>query len=594
MDRLRAWLLVSAGMAAGAAAWFFTRADTASQQAVRLQALAPPTAAYAVDASARDIALSPDGSRLVYVGTGLRQLYARSLNHNEPALLQGTANARGPFFSPDGEWVGFFQGDELKKTPSVGGMVTTVCRCGARNVGAAWLPDGTIVFTEAGGTTGLRRIAVAGGEASTLAAPDHARGEQAYILPEVLGDGRALLFAIVGGDGLDGARVAIRDSKSGEQRTLVGGGQAHYLPSGHLVFNAAGTMHAVPFDIARMTLAGPAVPVVRDVITKVNGTADFVVSRNGAAAYMTRDIRSPGYTLVWFDRQGRSEATGAPPHIYLSARMSPDGARVALADGNPESGILMWDFMERVLTQLTFDPGTYFGPVWSPDGSRMAFGYPREGAVTNIYWQATDGTGAAERLLESTLPQHPWTFTSDGKSLIIRESTPETGLDLSIVPLEGERKARPLVREPGNQLHPDISPDGRWIAYQTEEAGASQVVVRPFPSVDSGKWIVSPDGGTRPRWNRRGGELFYQDPDGRLLSVTVQTGTEFKFNAPAVVFDGRFVTAAPLDRTYDVSPDGNRFLAIRDAADTGGGPPVQLNVILNWAEELKVFVPRGK
>src|SRR5262245_2838900 len=209
MHRLRALLLDAAGTAAGAAAWIFPRADNA-RQAVRLQALAPPTAAYALDASARDIALSPDASRLIYVGTGLRQLYARSLNHNEPALLQGTANARGPFFSPDGEWVGFFQGDELKKTPSVGGTVTTVCRCGAANVGAAWLPDGTIVFTEAGGTTGLRRIAVSGGEASTLAAPDHARGEQAYILPEVLGDGRALLFAIVGRDGLDGARVAVR------------------------------------------------------------------------------------------------------------------------------------------------------------------------------------------------------------------------------------------------------------------------------------------------------------------------------------------------------------------------------------------------
>src|SRR5262245_7203715 len=468
MHRLRALLLVAAGIAAGAAAWIFTRGANEPAQAVRLQALAPPTASYSLDLAARDIALSPDASRLVYVGTGLHQLYVRSLNHNEPVLLQGTASARGPFFSPDGEFVAFFQGQELKRIPVVGGTVTTVCRCGAQNVGAAWLPDGTIVFTESGGTTGLRRIAATGGEASTLAAPDRGRGEHAYILPEALGDGGAVLFAIVGRDGIDGARVAVRDLKSGEQRTLVGGTHAHYLPSGHLVFNVAGTMHAAPFDIARMTVAGPGFAVVRDVITKWNGTAEFAVSRNGSAVYLTRDIRSPGYTLVWFDRQGRSEATGAPPHMYLSAHLSPDGTRVALADGNPESGILMWDFAERVLTQLTFDPGTYFGPVWSPDGSRIAFGYPRDGGVTNVYWQATDGTGAAERLIESARPQHPWTFTSDGKSLIIRDSTPETGLDLSILSLEGGRTVRPLVREAGNQEHPDISPDGRWIAYQTE------------------------------------------------------------------------------------------------------------------------------
>jgi serine/threonine-protein kinase len=594
MYPLRALLLVAAGIVAGAAAWIFTRGGPQPMPAIRLEALAPPAAAYAVDPAGRDIALSPDGSRLVYVGSGLRQLYVRSLDHHEPALLPGTANARGPFFSPDGEAVAFFQGQELKRVPVVGGSVTVICRCGARNVGAAWLPDGTIVFTEAGGTTGLRRVSAIGGDVSTLAAPDRARGQQAYILPDVLGEGRAVLFAIVGSDGIDGARVAIRDLKSGEQRTVVGGTQAHYLPSGHLVFNVAGTIYAAPLDVSQMALAGPAVAVVRDVITKLNGAAEFAVSRNGSAAYMTRDIRSPGYTLVWFDRQGRLEPTGAPPHMYLSERLSPDGTRVAIADGNPELGILIWDFAERVLTQFTFDPGTYLGPVWSPDGTRIAFGYPRDGGITNIYWQATDGTGAAERLIESSRSQHPCTFTPDGKSLIIRDSTPETGLDLSILSLEGERTVKPLIREPGNQQHPDISPDGRWIAYQTEEAGVSKVVVRPFPSVDSGGWIVSPDGGTRPRWNRRGGELFYQDPEGRLMSVAVQTGTEVTFAAPAVVVDARFVTAATFDRTYDVSPDGTRFLTIRDAADAGGGPPVQVNLILNWGDELKVFVPREK
>jgi serine/threonine-protein kinase len=566
-------LLAVAIVLAGAALYVRTRSTPEPPVAVRLQAIAPPQAAYAVDAAARDIALSPDGSRLAYVGTGLHQLYVRPLNSHQPTLLQDTANARGPFFSADGEWIGFFQEQELKKIPVRGGTVTTICRCGTRNVGAAWLPDGTIVFTEAGGTTGLRRIGASGGEASTLAAPDRARGEHAYILPEVLGNRRAVLFAIVGGDGIDGAQIAVHDLKNGEQRTLVAGVQAHYLASGHLVFSAAGTVNAVPFDISRMTLAGRTVPVLHDVITKANGTADFVVSRNGSAAYMTRDIRSPGYTLVWFDRQGRSEATGAPPHIYLSERLSPDGTRVAIADGNPESGILMWDFAERALTQLTFDPGTYLGPVWSPDGRRIAFGFPRDGGVANIYWQATDGTGAAERLVSSATAQHPWTFTSDGKSLIIRDSTPD------------------------NQEHPDISPDGRWIAYQSEEAGDSQVVVRPFPSVDTGHWVVSPQGGTRPRWNRRGGELFYQDPDGRVMSVPVQTGADradFVYGAPTTVVEGRFVTAAAFDRTYDVSPDGNRFLVIRDAYDSGGGPPVQLNLILNWGEELKVFVPMGK
>jgi serine/threonine-protein kinase len=581
----------------GVAAWALMRPAPVSRPVIRLQAPPPATAPLFIDSFTSDVALSPDGARVAFIaGTGQPQLFVRALDQENGTPLAGIVGVRGPFFSPDGEWIGFFDlgSGDLKKVSIRGGPPVTICvGCGGGNRGASWGPDDTIVFAAGAGSQGLRRIGAAGGESVALTTPDVKNGEQGHTLPEFLPGGQAILMTVLAGGGSDNSMIAVRDLKTGAQKTLVrGGSHAHFAPTGHLVYAVSGTVRAVAFDLSQLSVSGNPIPVLDHVLMKPTGAADFSVASNGSLVYISGEAQANGQTLVWVDRQGHEEPIPAPPRNYVFPRLSPDAQRVALDIRDQQNDIWIWDFTRRVLTRLTTDPNADQFPVWTPDGRRIAFGSSRAGEF-NLFWQPADGTGVAERLTTSPHRQYPWAFTSDGKSLVIRDTDPKTGPDVSVISMEGTHEPRPLIHSAFNEQNAELSPDGRWIAYQSNESGRDEIHVRPFPAVDSGHWQISTDGGARPLWARSGRELFFVDPRNRLMVASIQTNPGFAAGNPAVAVDyaNGFIIAT--GRNYDVSADGRRFLLIKSALRDQTNAS-QLHVVLNWTEELKRLVPGKK
>ena len=596
---------VAAAAVAGVAVWALTRTPPVPRPIVRFQATPPATAPLLLDVVAPDLAFSADGTRLAYIaGTGQAQLYIRQLDQTDATPLAGVVNVRGPFFSPDGEWVGYFQASDLKKVSVRGGPSVTICtECAGANRGATWGADDTIVFSAGGGSQGLRRVSGAGGDSVTLTTVDSQKGEQAHRWPEFLPGGQVILFTIVAGGTIENALVAVRNLKTGAQTIVVrGGSHAHYVPTGHLVYGVGGTLRVVGFDLSQLSVIGNPVPALEHVVMKATGATDFGVSPDGSLAYISGDVQGGGQRLVWIDRQGHEEPIAAPPRGYVYPRLSPDGQRVALDTRDQQNDIWVWDFSRGVLTRLTTDPGVDQYPVWTPDGRRIAYASTRAGAP-NVFWQPADGTGVAERLTTNTLIQYPWAFTPDGKSLVFRNTDPKTGPDVSVMSVEGDRAPKALIHTPFNESNAELSPDGRWIAYQSNESGRDEIHVRPFPAVEGGHWQISTDGGTKPLWARSGRELFYVDPRGRIMAVAVQAAQTFTAGNPGGAIDragagivdssgvGGVLIGAP-GRNYDVSPDGRRFLVIQNATRADDkSSPLQLNVVLNWGEELKRLAP---
>ena len=298
-------------------------------------------------------------------------------------------------------------------------------------------------------------------------------------------------------------------------------------------------------------------------------------------------------SLVWVDREGREEILSAEPRGYGHPRISPDGTRVALDVRDDEDDILIWDFAREALRRLTFDPAIDGSPVWTPDGRQIVFSSQREGAL-NLFWRMADGTGTVERLMESSNGQRVGSFSPDGTRLAFSEWFPDTGVDLVLMSLEGERATEVLLRTELIERNPEISPDGNWLAYQSNVSGQSEIYLRPFPNATEGQQQVSTAGGRHPLWARNGEELFYLEPGTRprLMAVPVKTGSTFDRGSPRPLFAWEYRFDGP-SRRYDVSPDGQRFLVIKAGADEAAGDvhAPQIHVVLNWFEELKARVP---
>jgi eukaryotic-like serine/threonine-protein kinase len=541
-----------------------------------------------------DIAVSPDGRRIVYVSgdtNATQQLYVRSLDELYAKVLPGISNARDPFISPDGNWIGFWDGSNLKKVAINGGPAVSICKLEGNSRGAAWGSDGRILLATDSAESGLLRVSAAGGTPEIVTKPDPKKEEVDHLFPEILPGGRAVLFTIVTKGPIETAQIAVLDLETNQYKVLIqGGSNAHYAASGHIVYGAGGTLRAVAFDLRRLELRGDPVPVVERVIMKTSGAADFAIAQDGALVYVAGDSAgAAANTLVWVDRQGHEEPLGVPPRAYNYPRISPSGTQVALDIRDQENDIWIWDFLRRTLTRLTFDPGLNRGPTWTPDGKRLAFSAQRD-ETENIYWQAADGTGAAERLTKGSKPELPNSFSPDGKHLLF--NTPSgSPRDIGIVNLDGEPRAELLIHTPFNEFNANFSPDGRWIAYESEESGRAEVYVRPFPDINSGRWQVSVGGGTRPVWARNGRELFYYIAPGKIMTVPVEPGASFKAGTPQMVFEGPYPSVNN-GLIYDVSPDGRRFLMIKTSeSSAGASSPPQLVVVLNWLEELKQHVP---
>jgi eukaryotic-like serine/threonine-protein kinase len=391
----------------------------------------------------------------------------------------------------------------------------------------------------------------------------------------------------------------VLDLQTGTRTVLVrGGSHAQYVRSGHLVYAAAGTLRAVAFDLARLETRGTPVPIIGQAVTSGAGGVDAVVAGDGTLAYVSGPGGGSGAprTLVWVSRQGQETSIAAPPRAYIYPRIAPDGASVTLASADLEFDLWRWDFGRTTLTRLTFDRAQDSWPAWTPNGRRLIFSSERAGA-RNLFWQAADGAGAVARLTESPNVQNAVAVSPDGTRLIFTETAPKTGEDVMQVELDGTHRVTPLVQTPFVERNGIISPDSRWLAYEANDSGGLEVYVRPFPDVNGGHWQVSTGGGTRPLWARNGQELFYLSPTGALMRVGVERGRSWAATTPTVLIkEGYFaVPGANAGRTYDISPDGQRFLLIK----SGGGSeqaaaPITLIVVQHFDEELKRLVPTNR
>ena len=581
--------LVGVAMA-GSAVWFAVR-STAPPRVSRLLITPPSAAAMSVGGLGHSLAFTPDGTRVVYVGANNTALFVRALDQLNATSLTGLGVPYGPFVSPDGQWIGFFDGvTALKKVAITGGPAVTLGRPDGTALGASWGPDGTIIFATNLRTTGLQRIADAGGEPTVLTRPNRAGGEDDHLWPEILPGGQAVLFTITATTGgLDQAQVAVLDLRTGTQTVLIrGGSDARYVSSGHLVYAAAGRLHAVAFDLARLAVVGTPVTVQPEVLTG----AGLAVAADGTLVYVSGGVSAVGRSLVWVDRQGQETPIPAPPRNYAFPRLSPDGTRLAIYIPDQEIDIWLWDLARATLTRATFDPGVDVFPVWPPDGRQLLFSSARAGAV-NLFAQAADGSGDVTRLTKSPNVQHATSVSPDGTRLVFTETAPTTGPDVMQLRLDGTHAVTPLVQTPFSERNGEVSPDGRWLAYEANDSGRFNIYVRPFPDVSSGYWQVSTDGGTRPLWARNSQELFYLNETGALMRVGVAHGPTWAATAPTKLFEGRYGAAAgQTGRTYDIAPDGKRFLMIKAGGRADQtAVPTSLVVVQNWREELKRLVP---
>jgi Tol biopolymer transport system component len=532
------------------------------------------------------IAVSPDGSQLVYLGWGPQgnQLFLRSIDRVEAVPIPQTRRAHLPFFSPDGEWLGFVAGNALRKVRLPGGPAITVCQVATNVPGASWGSNDVIVFAT---PAGLWQVPASGGAPRLVAASDTARGER-YRWPEVLPNGRAAVFTTVDDAGFQLAAVSL---ETGAVRSLgLEGTSPHFITSGDLLFaRTDGAVLAAPFDPSALRITGPARPVADDVLVGIGGEARVRVSHAGVLAYVPEPSRDR--TLAIVDRGGNAETVPVTPRGFIAARVSPDGRRIAAAVLSAEEGdqpdIWVLDRDANTFRRLTFDSGS-LDPVWSPDGRRIAFGAKPGGRHFGraVRWIPAGGADSAETLLPFEHGQHPAEFAPDGRALLLQIRHTVSGWDLWILPLPGERRPQPYLQGPSDEHSPAVSPDGRWLAYVSDEAGQNEVYVRPFP-MPGNPVQVSSGGGREPRWAPSGRELFYRGQRG-MVAVPVSTSPSFRAGRGTVLFDDKPYLSHEVGAAYDVHPDGRRFLMIRRGAETP-----QVVVVLNWFDQLRAEAEGG-
>jgi serine/threonine protein kinase len=549
--------------------------------------------------------LSPDGAVLAFVGQkaadARSQLYVRRLDQLQASALSGTEGARDPFFSPDGQSIGFFAGSRLKKIGITGGAVVTLCDA-PDSRGGSWAEDGSIFFSER--EQRLARVRATGGSPEPLTEPDPAAGEFMLRWPQALLGGKAVLFTALSASGdIDDANVVIQRLPAGPRKIVQRGGfHGRYLGSGHLVYVHGATLLAAPFDLERLEPTGEPAPVMEGIASNFFGGAQFAFSARGTLAFLRGQSLDLTVPILWMDREGTAEPLRAVPANYANVRFSPNGRLLAMdIRENNQTDLWVYEWGRDTMSRLTSDPGEDERPVWTPDGRRIAFASARGDKVTtNLYWQRADGTGEAERLTESRNRQYPSSWHPTGRFLAYDELNPETSRDIMILPLEGDeasgwKPGKPTVflNSPFIEGHAAFSPDGRWLAYISTESGRREVFVRPFPG-PGGKWQVSTGGGTFPTWARNRKELFYRASDGTLM-VAAFAAEEDSFNAekPRPWSPAHIPFRAGI-RTFDLHPDGQRVAVPRAVEEQAVVKQDKVILIQNFFDELRRLAPTAR
>jgi len=614
-DRLR-WtaLVVAACVMVGAAVWL----------AVRPRAVPARTMRFGISLPAGDwfggswfwpqsVAISPDGTHIAYVATthdGATQLYLREAAADRGHVLPGTEGASTPFFSADGRWLGAYLNGKLVKIPIGGGPPVTIASLPGNDpelCGATWLADGTI-YIDVPPPLGLQKVTATDGSFRAVTKLDAAKNETEHRFPEMLPDGKTLLFTVRHADepNFDEADIEALSLKTGERRQIVKSAtDAHYLPSGHLVFLRGGVLLAAPFDPDKLQLQGAPVPVVESVIENPRiGAGQYAIAHDGTLVYIPGGVTFGAHELVYVDRSGATKVLTAKKRPYEDFTLSPDGKLIATTIEGPVTDTWIHDIARDTDTRFTFGV-EHRDPAWSADGKRVAYSGYKDGKNV-ILWKAVDGTGAEEQLMASADPMWPWFWSRDGRFLVVSTTSPVTSDDIWILPMGGDRQPHPLLNAKFSEEWAQISPDGQWIAYDSDDTGREEVYVAPFPffhpSTAQGlaqKIRISTEGGLHPQWSPNGRELYYRVSSGeevqrivgrrvKLMAMPIETSPVFKAGTPHVLFEGPFFDSG---HDYAVTPDGKGFIFIRETQPVSG--PTEMNVVLNWFEELKRRVPSG-
>jgi Tol biopolymer transport system component len=528
-------------------------------------------------------ALSDDGRRLAFIASdGSRtQVWLREMDTLEPHALAGTDGATYPFWSPDGGYVGFFAQGKLKKISVAGGPPQTLCDA-ADGRGGTWNRDGIIVFSP-GPNSPLSRVSAAGGLPSPLAGLARGDASSAQRFPMFLPDGIHLLYTSSSSKpDTDGVYLATLEGSTSE-RLLPGSGNALYAPPatasglGYLVFRRQNTLMAQPFDIKASKTVGEMRPLAEDVPDGGNlGFGAFSVA-SSAVVYRTGGAFA-NRSVVWMDRAGKQLGEVAKPNIFgQGLRLSPDDTTAALGIFSGSlNNVWLQDLRSDTLSRFTFLPGK--NPVWSPDGKRLAF-VRQTAATADFYQKATGGNGQEELLLHAGINGTTLDWSPDGKWILYHQQERQTGLDLWLLPLDGDRTPVPYLQTPSSEAFGAFSPDGHWVAFQSDETGRNQIYVQTMPS-SSAKYQISTAGGTLPQWRRDGKELFYVTTDGTLMAVPMALGAPVRAGAPHALFAGVET------REFAPSRDGQRFLVnVPAVGERAALPP--LTMVLNWTSELK-------
>jgi serine/threonine-protein kinase len=582
------WLLptlsgVAVGVLAGAAVMSSWRnVPPAPRPSARLHAELPAKTTLSLGRGSA-VALSPDGTTLVFVAIGgsQPQLFARTLDAFENRPLPGTEGASNPFFSPDGKWVGFFAGGRLKKIALTGGQPVTVCDA-PNPRGETWSIDDFIYFTPTSNSA-VWRVPAMGG--TPVEVTKRQKGELSHRWPQALPDGKTIVFTVWNDTGFEGAQVVAQSIATEERRPLItGGSYARYLPggdranAGYLVYARASGLVAAPFDLERLQVTAAPAPILDGIVTNLSGGAHFSFSSSGTLTYVAGGLAEAARIISVVERDGAARTLTTIRGMSLYYQVSPDGKRLVRSNpAGPNRDIWIHDLERGTTTRLTYGDNSS-RPVWSPNGQRVAFSAGLPDA--NIFWKAADGTGKEERLTKSQYTQFPGAFSPDGKLLVFVENNPTTGSDIWILPLEGDRTPRLFLQTPFVENEVALSPDGHWIAFQSNESGRYEIYAQPFPS-GGRKYQISTDGGGSPQWSKSGREVFYRNQN-RMMAVAVRpgpsAGAELEVEKPRLLFEGAY------ESVFSLTPD-ERFVMIRNVTEEF--TPTEVNVVLGWIDELR-------
>jgi serine/threonine protein kinase len=590
---LRAWAVTATGLLVAAATTlvFVLIRPSQSPDEIRFQIPIPimPSAPYA-------FSVSPDGRSIAFLAstaTAARVLFVRPLGSTtaqQVAETDGSTNNTTLFWSPDSRQIAFLSGLKLKKINISGGTPQNVCDIaggGGGVLNATWNADGVIVF---GSNRGLYRVSAAGGEPVQITSIDSSRHETSHQSPYFLPDGKHYLYAVWANERSQQA-IHIGSLDSHEHKLLLGvPSMPLYAEPGYLLFHREGTVFAQAFDAKRAALSGEPIRLADDVAySSADSRVALSVSQTGVLIYRTGLGNENELQLTWLDRKGKETGKLGVLGNYLGVDVSPNGKYVAVHRHEPSGGdIWVVDADRNAMSRLTFDARQEnASPIWSPDGTHIVFRSARNGK-SGLYSKLADGTGVEELLVQSGSAIAPMAWSHDGKFIVYASQGDETATDQWLLPLAGDRKPSPLLQTPFNEAHARVSPDGKWMAYASNETGMNQVYVRPFPS-GNGKWQVSTTGGIRPAWSADGKELFFLTQVFKMMAADVRVfGSSLQPGVPHELFDSglRNITHASPYHAYAVSPDG-RFLVARPQNATADTAATPITVVLNWAAALK-------